>query len=152
MASGSEEGLWFGFGSGSGDLDLDPSIAMTTDEETVEEYDGNGTDPLTVSLYQMDLDRTVSFEIISSNSFTEGGQNIEKYPTHISKTDTWNRLSEQEQKFAKRCMDDMEKHLTQSVLSRLPYGYQSILKQSISSEEDDMVLADSRCLNGVILS
>lgn len=37
-----------------------------------------------------------------------------------------------------RCKDDMEKHLTQSVLSRLPYGYQSILKQSISSEEDDM--------------
>lgn len=32
----------------------------------------------------------------------------------------------------------MEKHLEQSVLSRLPYGYQSILKQSISSEEDDM--------------
>lgn len=32
----------------------------------------------------------------------------------------------------------MEKHLQQSVLARLPYGYQSILKQSISSEEDDM--------------
>lgn len=32
----------------------------------------------------------------------------------------------------------MEKHLNQSVLERLPYGYQSILKQSISSDEDDM--------------
>lgn len=32
----------------------------------------------------------------------------------------------------------MEKHLEQSVLSRLPNGYQSILKQSIASEEDDM--------------
>ena len=27
-------------------------------EETVEEFSANGTDPLTVSLYQMDLDRT----------------------------------------------------------------------------------------------
>lgn len=32
----------------------------------------------------------------------------------------------------------MEKHLKQSVLDRLPYGYGSILQQSISSEEDDM--------------
>lgn len=81
---------------------------------------------------------------------------------HISKTNLWNRLSDEEQRFAKRykqwllyhnssechedelllvicrCTDIMEKHLEQSVLSRLPYGYQSILKQSISSEEDDM--------------
>ena len=32
----------------------------------------------------------------------------------------------------------MERHLEQSVLSRLPDGYQSILKQSVASEEDDM--------------
>lgn len=32
----------------------------------------------------------------------------------------------------------MEKLLEQSVLARLPYGYESFLKQSISSEEDDM--------------
>ncbi|KAF8406083.1 hypothetical protein HHK36_008163 [Tetracentron sinense] len=39
----------------------------------------------------------------------------------------------------KWCTDHMEKHLKQSVLSRLPHGYQWILKQSISSEDDDMV-------------
>ncbi|PIA27801.1 hypothetical protein AQUCO_07500016v1 [Aquilegia coerulea] len=105
-------------------------------EETVEEYEGNGTDPLTVSLYQMDLDRT---QFLLRSYLRIRLLKIEKFATHISKTDSWNRLSEQEQKFTKRCMDDMEKHLTQSVLSRLPYGYQSILKQSISSEEDDMV-------------
>lgn len=44
--------------------------------------------------------------------------------------------------FINRCVDAMEKHLEQSVLSRLPYGYQSILKQSISSEEDDMGIDD----------
>ncbi|KAG0452289.1 hypothetical protein HPP92_026068 [Vanilla planifolia] len=58
---------------------------------------------------------------------------------HIYRTHLWNRLSEQEQRFAKRCLDIMEGHLERSVLSRLPYGYQSMLKQSISSEEDDMV-------------
>ncbi|KAF5187000.1 hypothetical protein FRX31_023417 [Thalictrum thalictroides] len=64
MASGSEEG------SRDADGDVDPSIFMTTDiqllkqawrnkkEETVEEYEGNGTVSLILSLYQMDLDRT----------------------------------------------------------------------------------------------
>ncbi|KAF5193661.1 Dna replication complex gins protein sld5 [Thalictrum thalictroides] len=169
MASGSEEGFGFGSGSGDVDVDPSIAMTTDVEllkrawrnekaapeilqfesnlvqrskeqiqlmEETVEEYDGNGTDPLTVSLYQMDLDRT---QFLLRSYLRIRLQKIEKYPTHISKTDTWSRLSEQEQKFAKRCMDDMEKHLTQSVLSRLPYGYQSILKQSISSEEDDMV-------------
>ncbi|XP_010259232.1 PREDICTED: DNA replication complex GINS protein SLD5 [Nelumbo nucifera] len=106
-------------------------------EDTVEEFTENGTDPLTVSLYQMDLDRT---QFLLRSYLRIRLQKIEKYMIHISRTnELWNRLSEQEQRFAKRCTDDMEKHLKQSVLSRLPYGYQSILKQSISSEEDDMV-------------
>ncbi|XP_077220582.1 DNA replication protein-like protein [Tasmannia lanceolata] len=105
-------------------------------EETVEEFSGNASDELIVSLYQMDLDRTL---FLLRSYLRIRLQKIEKYVIHISKTQLWNRLSEQEQKFAKRCTDIMEKHLEQSVLVRLPYGYQSILKQSISSEEDDMV-------------
>lgn len=105
-------------------------------EETVEEFGENGTDPLTVSLYQMDLDRT---QFLLRSYLRIRLQKIEKYMFHILKTDVWSRLSEQEQKFAKRCTDDMERHLEQSVLSRLPDGYQSILKQSVASEEDDMV-------------
>lgn len=105
-------------------------------EETVEEFAESGADPLTVSLYQMDLDR---MQFLLRSYLRIRLQKIEKYIIHISKTELWDRLSDQEQKFAKRCTDDMEKHLNQSVLSRLPYGYQSILKQSISSEEDDMV-------------
>ncbi|XP_072974661.1 DNA replication complex GINS protein SLD5 isoform X2 [Typha angustifolia] len=84
----------------------------------------------------MDLDRTL---YLLRSYLRIRLQKIEKYMIHIAKTNLWNLLSEQEQKFAKRCTDIMEKHLEQSVLSRLPYGYQSILKQSISSEEDDMV-------------
>ncbi|XP_010914588.1 DNA replication complex GINS protein SLD5 isoform X2 [Elaeis guineensis] len=105
-------------------------------EETVEEFTENGVDDLVVSLYQMDLDRSL---FLLRSYLRIRLQKIEKYMIHISKTNLWNRLSEQEQRFAKRCTDIMEKHLEQSVLSRLPYGYQSILKQSISSEEDDMV-------------
>ncbi|XP_072998215.1 DNA replication complex GINS protein SLD5 isoform X2 [Typha latifolia] len=84
----------------------------------------------------MDLDRTL---YLLRSYLRIRLQKIKKYMIHIAKTNLWNLLSEQEQKFAKRCTDIMEKHLEQSVLSRLPYGYQSILKQSISSEEDDMV-------------
>lgn len=105
-------------------------------EETVEEFAESGTDPLTVSLYQMDLDRT---QFLLRSYLRIRLQKIEKYMFHILKTELWNRLSEQEQKFAKRCTDDLGKHLDQSVLSKLPDGYKSVLKQSTASEEDDMV-------------
>ncbi|PKA62996.1 hypothetical protein AXF42_Ash007792 [Apostasia shenzhenica] len=105
-------------------------------EETVEEFTADRSDDLLVSLYQMDLDRSL---FLLRSYLRIRIQKIEKYMLHISKTSLWDRLSEQEQRFAKKCIDIMEKHLEQSVLSRLPYGYQSMLKQSISSEEDDMV-------------
>lgn len=37
-----------------------------------------------------------------------------------------------------RCTDDLGNHLDETVLSKLPDNYQSVLKQSITSEEDDM--------------
>jgi hypothetical protein len=37
-----------------------------------------------------------------------------------------------------RCTDDLGSHLDETVLAKLPDNYQSILKQSITSEEDDM--------------
>ncbi|KAI3907179.1 hypothetical protein MKW92_039547 [Papaver armeniacum] len=80
-------------------------------EDTVEAYAENGKDALTVSLYQMDLDRT-EFLLRS-----------------------YLRTCLQKMK------ENMESHLKQSVLSRLPFGYQDFLKQSISSEEDDMALS-----------
>ncbi|XP_057957339.1 DNA replication complex GINS protein SLD5 isoform X2 [Malania oleifera] len=105
-------------------------------EDIVEEFAESGSDPLTVSLYQMDLDRA---QFLLRSYLRIRLQKIEKYMIHISESDMLNQLSEQEQKFAKRCTDDMEKHLEQSVLSRLPLFYQSIRKQSSSSEENDMV-------------
>lgn len=37
-----------------------------------------------------------------------------------------------------RCAGDIKNHLEQSVLSKLPEQYQSHLRQSAASEEDDM--------------
>lgn len=41
------------------------------------------------------------------------------------------------------CAEIMEKHLEQSVLSKLPYGYDSVTRQSLSSTEDDMGICPS---------
>ncbi|CAN4128038.1 unnamed protein product [Withania somnifera] len=106
-------------------------------EETVEEFSKNDVDPLTVSLYQMDLDRTL---FLLRSYLRTRLQKVENYAFHIQKnTDSWNRLSKQEQKFAERCISDMEQHLDRSVLSKLPNGFKSHLKQSSLSLADDMV-------------
>ncbi|XP_051113604.1 DNA replication complex GINS protein SLD5 [Andrographis paniculata] len=106
-------------------------------EEMVNDFNSNGVDPLTVSLYQMDLDRTM---FLLRSYVRTRLQKIEKYVFHINKTtELWNRLSMQEQRFARRCAGDLTKNLEQSVLSKLPEQYQSHLRQSAASEDDDMV-------------
>ncbi|KAK3002597.1 hypothetical protein RJ639_022369 [Escallonia herrerae] len=113
-------------------------------QETVDELMENGVDPLNVSLMEMDLERTL---FLVKSYLRIRLQKIEKYMFQIQRSaDLWNRLSRKEQNFAKRfkavyvlCAEDMEKHLEQSVLSKLPDRYKSHLRQSITSEEDDMV-------------
>ncbi|KAL6191263.1 hypothetical protein ACLB2K_037654 [Fragaria x ananassa] len=106
-------------------------------EENVEQDAQSGIDPLNVSLYQMDLDRT---QFLLRSYLRIRLQKIEKYIFHILATaELYNRLSKQEKAFAKTCLVDLEKHLEESVLSKLPNNYQSIFKQSMISEENDMV-------------
>ncbi|KAL6609550.1 hypothetical protein ACP70R_039519 [Stipagrostis hirtigluma subsp. patula] len=106
-------------------------------EETLDDFADSGVDDLVVSLYQMDLDRTL---FLLRSYLRLRLQKIEKYMMHISRSDDLlSRLSQQEQRFAKSCTEIMEKHLEQSVLSKLPYGYDSVTRQSLSSTEDDMV-------------
>ncbi|KAK7243347.1 hypothetical protein RIF29_38140 [Crotalaria pallida] len=81
-------------------------------EETVEEKSADNADPLSLSLYQMDLDRTL---FLLRSYLRVRIQKIEK------------------------CTGDLKKHLEENVLSQLPENYQSILRQSVISEEDDMV-------------
>ncbi|KAF7143275.1 hypothetical protein RHSIM_Rhsim05G0134600 [Rhododendron simsii] len=96
----------------------------------------SGSDALIVSLNQMDMDRTL---YLLRSYLRTRLQKIEKYMFHIHKnTELWNRLSEQEQKFAQRCIEDLEDHFDKSVLSKLPDRYKSSVKQSVISEEDDM--------------
>ncbi|KAK3011227.1 hypothetical protein RJ639_012379 [Escallonia herrerae] len=105
-------------------------------QETVDELMENGVDPLNVSLMEMELERTL---FLVKSYLRIRLQKIEKYMFQIQRSaDLWNRLSKKEQNFAKRCAEDMEKHLEQSVLSKLPDRYKSHLRQSITSEEDDM--------------
>ncbi|KAH9766221.1 DNA replication complex GINS protein SLD5 [Citrus sinensis] len=106
-------------------------------EETVEEYEESGMDPLTVSLYQMDLDRA---QFLLRSYLRVRLQKLEKYMFYIWKNESlWSRLSDPEKMFVQRCIDDMEKHLEETVLSKLPDNYQSVRRQSVISEEDDMV-------------
>ncbi|KAG6582622.1 DNA replication complex GINS protein SLD5, partial [Cucurbita argyrosperma subsp. argyrosperma] len=106
-------------------------------EDTIEEYSRSGIDPLIVSLYQMDLDRT---QFLLRSYIRIRLQKIEKYMLYILKSDElFRRLSEEEITFTDRCSHDMKKHFDESVLSKLPNNYQDILRQSIISEEDDMV-------------
>ncbi|KAI8561857.1 hypothetical protein RHMOL_Rhmol04G0374400 [Rhododendron molle] len=105
-------------------------------EGNVEDFVARGSDPLIVSLNQMDMDRTL---YLLRSYLRTRLQKIEKYMFHIHKnTELWNRLSEQEQKFAQRCIEDLEDHFDKSVLSKLPDRYKSSVKQSVISEEDDM--------------
>ncbi|CAH2044680.1 unnamed protein product [Thlaspi arvense] len=106
-------------------------------EENIEDYVNNGVDPLVVSLYQMDLDRT---QFLLRSYLRVRLLKIEKFMFHNLKSEeAESRLSEQEKVFAKSCADDLAKHFEKCVLSKLPENYQSVLKQSLISEADDMV-------------
>ncbi|CAH8278959.1 unnamed protein product [Arabidopsis lyrata] len=123
-------------------------------EETIEDYVENGIDPLVVSLYQMDLDRT---QFLLRSYLRVRLLKIEKFMFHNLKSEeAERRLSEQEKVFATRfgvesvwnidsvkryvgCADDLAKHFEETVLLKLPENYQSVLKQSLISEVDDTV-------------
>ncbi|TVU17894.1 hypothetical protein EJB05_33955 [Eragrostis curvula] len=109
-------------------------------EETLDDFADSGVDDLVVSLYQMDLDRTL---FLLRSYLRLRLQKIEKYSMHIFPRSK-DLLSPQEQKFAESCTAIMKKHLEQSVVSKLPYGYNgsdgnSVTKQSLSSTEEDMI-------------
>ncbi|AED95757.1 DNA replication protein-like protein [Arabidopsis thaliana] len=105
-------------------------------EETIEDYVENGIDPLVVSLYQMDLDRA---QFLLRSYLRVRLLKIEKFMFHnLNSEEAERRLSEQEKVFATRCADDLAKHFEETVLLKLPENYQSVLKQSLISEVDDM--------------
>ncbi|KAJ7517779.1 hypothetical protein O6H91_21G040300 [Diphasiastrum complanatum] len=106
-------------------------------EDNLVAFSGEISEELMLSLYRMDLDRTLF--LLRAYLRTRLNK-IEKFALHVLKAqELWDRLSEQEQDYAQRFTDSLHKHFQQTVLGKLPYGYQSIMKQATSSEEDDMI-------------
>ena len=64
---------------------------------------------------------------------------IESFVLHIlDNADMYARLSPQEQEYARSYTDAMDHLFTSSVLTHLPENFDSLLKQSNASEEQDM--------------
>ncbi|XP_071713934.1 DNA replication complex GINS protein SLD5 [Rutidosis leptorrhynchoides] len=106
-------------------------------EQIVDELVEKGEDPISVSLHQMDMDRT---SFLLRSYLRTRLHKIQKFMFHIKDTpDLWDRLSKEEQAFALGSIEAMKKHLEQSVLSKLPERYGSHLQQSSISEGNDMV-------------
>lgn len=106
-------------------------------EDTLPTFAGETSDELKLSMYRMDIDRTM---FLLRAYLRIRLLKIEQFAMHILRTEElWERLSEQEQDYAQRYIDTLQKHMEQSVLSKLPFGYQSMLRQATSSEEDDMI-------------
>ncbi|MCO5591751.1 hypothetical protein L7F22_045743 [Adiantum nelumboides] len=106
-------------------------------EDTLSAFIGAASDELTVSMYRMDIDRTM---FLLRAYLRIRLLKIEQFAMHILRTEElWERLSQQEQDYAQRYIDILQKHMEQTVLSKLPFGYQSMLRQATSSEEDDMI-------------
>ncbi|GAV71701.1 LOW QUALITY PROTEIN: hypothetical protein CFOL_v3_15191, partial [Cephalotus follicularis] len=102
-------------------------------EENVEEFTHISIDPLTVSLYHMDLNIT-QFLLRSYLRIRLLKVDIIYYSTSLVLDSIFGRIYKQNF----NCTDAMDIHLQSSVLTKLPENYQSILKQSLMSEEDDM--------------
>ncbi|EFJ33149.1 hypothetical protein SELMODRAFT_84583 [Selaginella moellendorffii] len=108
------------------------------EEENLAAFVEESCDELTVSLYRMDLDRT----LFMLRSYLRARLlKIEKFALHIlTVPEIWERLSSQEQDYAQRFADTLQAHFDSSVLSKLPEGYKSMLKQANSSNENDMIV------------
>ncbi|XP_044335599.1 uncharacterized protein [Triticum aestivum] len=80
------------------------SRALWPLEETFDYFMDNGIDDLMVSLYRMELDRTLF--MLCSYLFLHL-QKIEKYMAHISNSvDLLSRLTQQQERFAKRYLSN----------------------------------------------
>ncbi|KAF3334571.1 DNA replication complex GINS protein SLD5 isoform X2 [Carex littledalei] len=106
-------------------------------EERAEELKSEGMEDVVVSLHHMDSDRAL---FLLKSYLRLRLHKIEKHLFfYSSHTHLFARLSPEEQLFCNSCVDIMTQHLKQSVLNKLPQHYQSVTRQSTSSEDDDMV-------------
>ncbi|KAG6548523.1 hypothetical protein Mapa_010011 [Marchantia paleacea] len=106
--------------------------------ENIEAFATEIKDDLMLSLYRMDVNRTL---FLLRSYLRARLYKIEKFPIHIvDNAELWDRLSEHEQEYTNKYCEILAKHFEQTVLIRLPDQYGSMLKQtSLASEENDMI-------------
>eukprot|EP00246_Nothoceros_aenigmaticus_P013449 TRINITY_DN4638_c0_g1_i2.p1 TRINITY_DN4638_c0_g1~~TRINITY_DN4638_c0_g1_i2.p1 ORF type:complete len:219 (-),score=37.28 TRINITY_DN4638_c0_g1_i2:99-731(-) len=106
-------------------------------EQNIGELEEEGTQELILSIYRMDLNRTLF--LLRSYLRTRLCK-IDKHVLHVLSTpENLRKLSDDEQQYAERYLDILEKHLRNSVLDKLPDGYTSLIKQVESAEGEDMI-------------
>ncbi|KAL2650640.1 hypothetical protein R1flu_018768 [Riccia fluitans] len=107
-------------------------------EENIEAFATEIKDDLMLSLYRMDVNRTL---FLLRSYLRARLSKIERHPIHIiDNQELWDRLSEYEQEYTNKYCEVLAKHFEQTVLIRLPEQYGSMLKQtSLASEENDMI-------------
>ncbi|OAE25531.1 hypothetical protein AXG93_1543s1480 [Marchantia polymorpha subsp. ruderalis] len=106
-------------------------------EENIEAFATEIKDDLMLSLYRMDVNRTL---FLLRSYLRARLHKIERFPIHIvDNPELWDRLSEHEQEYTNKYCEILAKHFEKTVLIRLPDQYGSMLKQtSLASEENDM--------------
>eukprot|EP00245_Coleochaete_scutata_P015103 TRINITY_DN6608_c0_g1_i6.p1 TRINITY_DN6608_c0_g1~~TRINITY_DN6608_c0_g1_i6.p1 ORF type:complete len:188 (-),score=26.81 TRINITY_DN6608_c0_g1_i6:326-817(-) len=93
-------------------------------------------DLIKVEVYQMERHRVL---FLLRSYLRMRIQKIEAHVLHYSANpELYQRLSEAEQQFADGYVDTMEGHFENAVLSKMPSKYESLMKQSETSDANDM--------------
>ncbi|KAJ1688573.1 hypothetical protein LUZ63_019963 [Rhynchospora breviuscula] len=113
---------------------------MQLQEETGEDEDED-EDELMLQIQHMDLDRALFLlKAYLRIRLTKLQKHIFFYASQSqSQSHSSNLLSPQELLFCQRCLHATSRHLHHSLLSHLPPHYQSLSRQSTSSDHDDML-------------
>eukprot|EP00245_Coleochaete_scutata_P015099 TRINITY_DN6608_c0_g1_i1.p1 TRINITY_DN6608_c0_g1~~TRINITY_DN6608_c0_g1_i1.p1 ORF type:complete len:212 (-),score=27.06 TRINITY_DN6608_c0_g1_i1:326-889(-) len=94
-------------------------------------------DLIKVEVYQMERHRVL---FLLRSYLRMRIQKIEAHVLHYSANpELYQRLSEAEQQFADGYVDTMEGHFENAVLSKMPSKYESLMKQSETSDANDMI-------------
>eukprot|EP00898_Chlorokybus_atmophyticus_P000458 jgi/Chlat1/1412/Chrsp12S01986 len=111
---------------------------VTEQEEWLDENrPGDAATELASLLQMMDVNRT---RYLLRSYLRTRLAKIERHVLFTLKSDQlWNRLSEEEQQFARSYTDVMESALRKTVLEKMPDGFDSLLRQSSNSASDDMI-------------
>eukprot|EP00897_Mesotaenium_endlicherianum_P008016 jgi/Mesen1/7242/ME000373S06304 len=106
-------------------------------EDNIADMSTETTQVLELQMYTMDVNRA---RFLARSYLKARLAKIDRDALFIfSNNDAFGKLSQAEQEYLKKNLDLIEKHMKQSVLSRMPEGYDSLLQQSDTSDTHDMI-------------